>query len=82
MTGTFNRYNGKIFDWADQVRLAADAWKAHARGVTVIVSNASDPAVYQLYSGADVRILERPSLVSRTRAGRGIVSESLFVLPT
>ena len=79
LPGAFSRYNGRRFSWDDQVRLARAVRAAHDRGATVLVSNAREPRVEELYEGAQMLVLERSSLVSRTRAGRGPVSEVLFV---
>ena len=78
--GGFARYNGQIFGWGDQIRLAKVAREAQARGVTIIVSNALDERVEHLYPTAQVHLLERRSRVSRTTAGRRRVREVLFVL--
>jgi DNA adenine methylase len=46
---SFRRYNEKLFSWADQVRLAKLANELAARGCLVVVSNAANPEVLELY---------------------------------
>ena len=48
----FDRYGAVIFGWEDQVRLAAAARRASARGALVIVSNTYCPEVRELYDDA------------------------------
>lgn len=77
----FIRYNERNFSWSDQVRLARICKEASARGATVLVSNAFHQEVARLYSGAEVRELERKSLLCPSPSKRQTVQEYLFVLP-
>jgi DNA adenine methylase len=47
----FVKYNERIFSWADQVRLAECLRAATHRGVYVVLSNANNEAIRELYSG-------------------------------
>jgi DNA adenine methylase len=76
----FIRYNEKNFSWKDQMRLAASARRAAARGATVLVSNAHHSSIIELYRGAEMRLFTRKSLVSRDASRRRDVRECLFVL--
>lgn len=54
-TSNFTSYAGTVFGSRDQEDLARLARDAHARGVTVVLSNHDTPAVRRLY--ADARII-------------------------
>ena len=79
-TNGFVRYNERNFSWADQERLATAAHMAVERGALVIVSTAHHPTVKALYPKAEVRVLERRSLVSAKSDRRRMVYEYLFIL--
>jgi DNA adenine methylase len=78
---SFVRYNEQNFSWEDQKRLANAAHKAQKRGATVVISNAYDRSVRDLYPAARRKVLKRESTVSRERSGRREVYEYLLTLP-
>lgn len=75
----FIRYNEANFRWEDQRRLAQVCMELRGRGVTVLVSNASHPAVRSLFSPSEVHVFSRPSLVCPNPSSRRTVQEYLFV---
>jgi len=75
---TFLEYNGTIFSWNDQVRLAAMANALADRGCSVLVTNASAPEIAALYSAFDSVDLLRSSTISTKVKERGLASEVLF----
>ena len=57
----FVKYNEKIFQWADQVRLARVFAALANRGCRVFLSNADHRSVRKLYNGYRVATLHRYS---------------------
>jgi DNA adenine methylase len=76
----FQRYNERIFSWADQQRLARSARKAAARGVSVFISNAWHPSIIALYPDARVRRYRRHTCLCPRVGFRRRVSEALITL--
>lgn len=76
----FLRYNEKNFSWEDQKRLASAARRAVRHGATVIVSNAFDRSLLDLYWPSKPVVYVRNSLVSPNPAERRQVRECLFIL--
>jgi DNA adenine methylase len=76
----FIRYNERNFSWRDQIRLAHAARRAAGRGATVLVSNAYHHSIAELYSEAEVHVLDRKSLLSPNPEHRQTTQEYLFVL--
>jgi DNA adenine methylase len=74
----FHRYNGKLFSWHDQERLAKQAAKLSERGVYVLVSNADHTDVNALYSSFRHYRAHRGSLIASATQFRSTVSESIF----
>jgi DNA adenine methylase len=74
----FVRYNERNFSWADQERLACAAKRASERGAAIIISNASHPAIREIYGGARIRVLRRKSCVSTDITKRRSVQELLI----
>lgn len=74
----FHRYNGKLFSWHDQERLAQHAAKLSERGVYVLVSNADHADVNALYSSFNHYRAHRDSLIASATKFRSTVSESIF----
>jgi DNA adenine methylase len=65
----------------DQVRLRDAAAEAKSRGVRVLLSNSSAPAVFDLYReerGFRVELVEASRSVSCRASGRGKVKEVLI----
>lgn len=46
----FVKYNELLFSWEDQERLSGAAFKAAARGAKVLISNADNECIHDLYS--------------------------------
>ncbi len=74
----FLRYNGRVFSWEDQRRLAKMAKKLKEKGCRVIISNADHPSIKDLYPGFRINQIERKSLVAATTSKRGTVTELLI----
>jgi len=76
----FDRYGVLIFDWDDQVRLAAAARRASERGALVLVSNTHCQEVKELYSGALRICLERAKSIGNASKDPNRRKEYLIVL--
>lgn len=74
----FLKYNEKILQWEDQLRLACVATSAAERGCWVIISNADHPSVRKLYAHFTRERIHRASVMAASAANRRIVSESIF----
>lgn len=75
----FVDYNRQLFNWDDQIRLAATAERLKSLGATVIVSNAFHDDVMALYGDFDVFAIGRPSTLAGDVSKRSRVTEALFV---
>lgn len=75
----FIRYNESNFRWEDQKRLAEVCRQLQARGATVVVSNASHPAVSSIFKASETYLFARPSTVCPQANSRRIVQEHVFV---
>jgi DNA adenine methylase len=78
--GGFVRYNSRVFSWRDQERLARACRKAASQGSTLLISNAYNSDVAQLYEGAERYVLDRHSRLAADVGSRGARSEYLFVI--
>ncbi len=76
---TFLEYNGRIFSWSDQERLATLACDLADRGCSVLVTNSSAPEIARLYESFSRVDLLRSSTISGQASQRGLATESLFV---
>ena len=78
-TSFFTAYTADGFDWSAQQNLRNLALELKDRGVRVLLSNSSAPAVYELYKRR-FKIIEinATRLVNATVAGRGTVVELLI----
>lgn len=74
----FLKYNARIFSWDDQVRLARVATALHRRGCHVLVSNAHHPSIEDLYSGFNMKLISRASVIAASAGSRGEVTECIF----
>ena len=74
----FLKYNEKIFSWNDQVRLAQLSKDLANRGCNVIVSNAHNPSVLDLYKEFNRMEVERSSLIAASNKFRGQIQEYIF----
>src|SRR5512147_529639 len=63
-TSNFVGYCADGFDMADQVRLRDAAAAAKARGVHVLLSNSSAPAVFELYKGWTIETVDAKRAVN------------------
>lgn len=77
-TADFTGYCADGFDMGDQVRLRDAAAAAKARGVHVLLSNSSAPAVFELYHGWTIETVDARRAVNSDGAGRGPVKEVLI----
>lgn len=76
----FLKYNEKIFNWKDQVRLRDSVALAIARGAKVIVSNADHKSVRDLYAGIGIhKSVDRVSVIAGNPKKRGAVRELLVL---
>ena len=77
----FLRYNDKIFSWNDQVRLHSAVAAAAHRGVMLLVTNAANRSIFELYQGIGQRVtLRRSSVLAADSNDRGVVSEVAFMI--
>jgi DNA adenine methylase len=74
----FVKYNGKIFSWSDQERLAAVAGELSGRGCRVVVSNAHHPSIAALYPSFLHLTADRTSAMAANSVRRGIVQEYIL----
>lgn len=83
-TTTFLRYHQTLFDWQDQVRLAALLHERSKQGCQIVVSNAMDPAILSLYRQQDFFALKlsRPSNMASNPLARGRRDELLIISRT
>jgi len=75
----FVKYNERIFNWDDQVRLAQVAHDLADRGCAVVVSNADHPRVRELYIDFEVRLVIRSSKIAASSKYRRPITECIFV---
>ncbi|PZR73353.1 MAG: DNA methyltransferase [Chthoniobacterales bacterium] len=76
----FIKYNGVLFSWADQLRLANAVKRAVARGALVFVSNADHAPVKKLYRELPFyRKLGRASILAGDSGARRQTSEAAFL---
>jgi DNA adenine methylase len=74
----FIKYNEILFSWEDQQRLCSALLEASNRGVRFVLSNADHASVRALYADiASMKIIDRASVISGSRAARGITTELL-----
>jgi DNA adenine methylase len=76
----FDRYGAVVFGWEDQVRLAAAARRASARGALVIISNTYCPEVRELYGDATRILLEKTKAIGNAAKDPNRRKEYLIVL--
>jgi len=75
----FRRYNEKLFSWQDQVRLARTACELARRGCLVVVSNADNEEVLDLYPDFLCQRVSRHSVLAADPKWRRKTSEALLV---
>jgi DNA adenine methylase len=76
---SFVDYNEKLFTWEDQRRLAACAEQLRRAGAHVVVTNAYNSAIRELYPRFTEHALVRRSSLAADISLRGSVAESVFV---
>ena len=76
----FDRYNGNIFAWEDQKRLAKACHRAFQRDVLVIVSNAYCRDIRKLYPSAYAICLERSKGIGNRARNGNTGFEYLIIL--
>jgi DNA adenine methylase len=74
----FLKYNERILQWEDQLRLACVATAAAERGSRVIVSNANHPSVRKLYTHFTIEYVQRASVMAASPSNRRMITECLF----
>jgi DNA adenine methylase len=77
----FIRYNERNFSWEDQKRLARSCHAAAKRGAFVLISNAHNQQVLELYSPPHYVAVNRMSRLCPQTKYRRIIDEYLFVVP-
>jgi DNA adenine methylase len=75
----FVDYNEKLFTWEDQRRLADCAERLRREGAHVVVTNAYNSAIRELYPRFTEHALVRRSSLASDISLRGSVAESVFV---
>lgn len=76
----FDRYGKTVFNWSDQIRLAASAEKAMNRGVLVLVSNSGFLMLNDFYPKAYRINLEKTKSIGNKAKSSTTHQESLFIL--
>ena len=74
----FLKYNAPLFSWNDQQRLARLSLELARGGVSVLVSNADQPAVVALHKRFNYYRVSRRSLIGGDVSSRGEVVEALL----
>jgi DNA adenine methylase len=74
----FDRYNAKVFGWADQIRLRDVIHELTKRDVQVLMSNADHPSIQKLYRELQITRISRKSLVAGSTTHRTAVTELLL----
>jgi DNA adenine methylase len=79
-TSSFTGYTKNGFGMADHVRLRDAILVATRRGVNVMLSNSSAPAVYELYQGSEFHLeeVEATRSIAAKASSRGKVKELLI----
>ena len=77
-TNGFLGYNEKIFSWGDQERLAQSLREASERGAKILITNADHASIHELYNFANIRILDRKSVLSGIPEHSGSTAEALI----
>lgn len=74
----FLKYNNRIFSWEDQRRLRDCLFRAKAKGAKILMSNANDRSIRDLYKGLGIFIeVERASRLSGDASKRRRTTELL-----
>lgn len=74
----FRQYNEKVFSWKDQERLAQISDDLSRRGVNIMISNAANEDIIDLYENLYKYKVSRCSVISGTASTRGRVNELII----
>ena len=74
----FTQYNESLFSWEDQQRLGRTAVELLERGCHVVVSNASQDSILELYPGFSHRQMSRHSILAASPKFRRVTTELLL----
>ena len=76
----FIKYNQKLFEWTDQVRLFDELNEAKKRGSYIVLTNVKHNTIEEMYKkeGYYVKTLERTSNIAGKVDKRGIVKELII----
>lgn len=74
----FLKYNARLFSWEDQKRLSISLHEASRKGVFILISNADQASVIQLYKGFYYYKCLRKSLIGGLVLSRHQISEALI----
>jgi DNA adenine methylase len=78
VTSNFTAYTKDGFTYADHQRLAACALELKRRGVFVVLSNSSCPAVRELYAGWEIIEVDARRSINSKGSKRGAVKEVII----
>lgn len=75
----FIKYNEKLFSWSDQIRLRDSVFRASARGVKILMSNADHQSIRDLYADcSNMMIATRQSVMAAQSENRKVTTELLI----
>lgn len=74
----FIAYNAKIFTWEDQIRLRDLVRQLTDKKVKVIVTNAANYTIKELYSGLKIYTASRVSVLAAKKSARRLVNEFII----
>lgn len=75
----FIKYNEKLFSWSDQIRLRDSVFRARARGVRILMSNADHHSIRELYADcSNMMVASRRSVMAAQSENRKITTELLI----
>lgn len=75
----FIHYNEKLFDWDQQVLLAAEAERLRKLGATVLVTNSTHPDIKELYPNFETQDLKRHSSLGSAPTRSMHLIERVFI---
>ncbi len=77
----FIKYNEKIFRWEDQIRLASAVVRAAKRNVKILITNANNGSIRNLYRDVGYsKKLDRYSVLAGDKNSRGKISEIAIMI--
>jgi len=78
----FRQYNEKLFTWDDQIRLADIAFRLYKSGCYVVISNANNNEIINLYPDFRYKEISRHSVIAANPSYRCKITELLFISKT